>query len=475
MIRIVWSIVALLLTAAVSSQQLPDRSMPPQPGPVPQLKLPDIQKRTLSNGLRVWMVELHEVPVAQVSLVVRSAGAAADPAGQFGLASMAAELLDEGAGSRDALAIADAVDFLGASLETGSGFDAASIDLHVPVARLDEALPVMADVVLRPTFPERELQRVREELLTSLVQAQDDPASLVEFAFPRLLFGPRHRYGTSDAGTATTAKTFTVDDLRKFHASRYTPADSALIVTGDVTMKTVLPMLETHFGTWKGAAAPAATLREGSEVGRAVFLLDIPGAAQSQIRIGGLGAPRSTPDYFALRVLNTVLGEPFTSRLNLNLREEHGYAYGAGSAFDMRRSAGPFFAAAGVQTDKTAEALREFFNELARIRQPVPADELLKAKNYLALLLPRTFETTGGLASALSEMFIYDLPDDYFATYVDRVRAVSAEDVQRVAQRYIQPDKFIVMIVGDRKAVESGVRALNLGPLRIVTVEEVMR
>jgi zinc protease len=201
----------------------------------------------------------------------------------------------------------------------------------------------------------------------------------------------------------------------------------------------------------------------------------LPGAAQSQIRIGWIGVPRSTPDYFALRVLNTVLGGAFTSRLNMNLREEHGYAYGASSTFDMRASAGPFFAAAGVQTDKTAEAISEFFKELEGIRKPIPPEELDKAKSYLALQLPRNFETTGSLSAALSPVFVYGLPDNYFATYMTRVRAVTQADTERATERYIHPDKFAVVFVGDRKTIEPGIKALNLGPIKVVTIEDVMK
>jgi predicted Zn-dependent peptidase len=466
----------VLLTASISAQQAPDRSRPPKPGPAPALKIPEIQKRTLANGLPVWVAELHEVPLAHVTLVVR-AGAATDPAGKFGLASMTAELLDEGAGTRNALEIADAVDFLGADLSTDSSSDAATISLHVPVARLGDALPIMADVALRPQFPEKELQRVREELLAALIQAQDDPASVVQIAFPQLVYGPTHRYGTPDFGSAAAIKGFAIADLKTHHARFYTPANAALIVSGDITADGVMPLLEKAFGEWKSAAgAKVPPLPAPKQLGaREVILIDKPGAAQSQIRIGWVGIPRSTPDYFAVRVMNTVLGGAFTSRLNTNLREQHGYSYGASSAFDMRLGPGPFYAGAGVQTDKTAEALKEFFNELERIRQPIPADELEKAKNYVALRMPRSFETTRSLAASLSQAFIYGLPDDYFATFTERVRAVTPADAQRVAERYIQPDKFAVVVVGDRKTIEPGIRALKLGPVRTVTIEEVFK
>jgi len=206
-----------------------------------------------------------------------------------------------------------------------------------------------------------------------------------------------------------------------------------------------------------------------------VFLVDKPGAPQSQIRIGWVGVGRATPDYYALRVLNTVLGGSFTSRLNNNLRETHGYTYGALSRFDMRLSPGPFFATAGVQTDKTADALKEFFIELARIHEPVPAAELEKAKNYVALPMPQAFETTRGTADSLATAWVYGLPDDYYTTFADRIRAVTAADVKRVADKYIQPDKLAVVIVGDRKTIEAGVKALNLGPVTVIAAGDVFR
>jgi len=469
---------SLLLTldaAAIAPQQAPDRSVPPKPGPPSPLKVPLIQKRALSNGVPVWIVELHKVPVVHVSLVVKS-GSGADPIGKFGIANLTAEMLDEGAGQRTSLQIADAIDYLGASLSTSSTSDGSFVELHVPVARLNDALPIMADVALRPSFPQAELQRVREELLASLLEAQDDPASLIQFAFPRLVFGPQHRYGTVSIGTAAAVKGFSVADLRQFHAQHYVPSNAALIVTGDVTSGSTMARLEAAFGAWKGAPAPHTAVPAAPQLTtRQIYLIDKPGAPQSQIRIGWVGVPRSTPDYFALRVLDTILGGSFTSRLNQNLREEHGYAYGASSSFDMRNAAGPFYAAAGVQTDKTAEALTEFFKELDAIRKPIPAEEIEKAKNFLALRLPRNFETTESLAGSLAQMFVYNLPSDYYTTYTARIRAVTPANVQRAAERYIQPDKFAVVVVGDRTAIEPGIKALNLGPIKAIEIDDVMK
>ncbi len=467
--------VVLLGSALLAQQAPPDRSRPPALGPPPDLRLAPVQRQALRNGLRVWVISSHKVPTVHLQLTVRS-GSSADAAQKFGLASLTADMLDEGAGTRSALEIADAIDYLGAELNTSSAVDASYVNLHVPVARLANALPIMADVATRPTFPESELKRLREERLASLLQSQDDPERLVEFAFPRLLFGATHRYGTASVGTAVSLKGFTTDDLKNFYAAQYRPDNAVLIVTGDISAEAVVPQLEQAFGSWAGTATKTTPVAEAARpTARRVYLIDKPGAAQSQIRIGTVGVPRSTPDYFALRVLNTILGGSFTSRLNANLREQHGYAYGAGSTFDMRRSAGPFYAAAGVQTDKTTEALKEFFNELTRIREPVPADELERARNYLSLALPRNFETTRDLASSWAQVWVYDLPEDFYATYRDRVRTITSADVKRVADKYIDPSKMLVVIIGDRKVIESGVRSLNLGPLTVVEAGEVMK
>lgn len=462
-----WLCVVVLASGLLAQQA--DRSKPPAVGPAPSLKLPAITKRTLSNGLQIWVIGVHKVPTVHLELAIRT-GVAADPPGKFGLASLTADMLDEGAGTRSALQISDDIDYLGASLETAAAPDATYVELHVPVARLGEALPIMADVVIRPAFPDAELKRLREERLATLLEMEDDPEQLVTVAFPRLVFGEQHRYGSPILGTAASLKSFTVADLKAFHAGQFNPANAVLVVAGDVAADTVIPQIEQALGSWKSPApVKVPPVPQASQLtARKVYLIDKPGAAQSQIRIGWVGVPRSTPDYFPLRVLNTVLGEAFTSRLNNNLREVHGYAYGASSRFDMRLSAGAFYAAAGVQTDKTSEAVKEFFNELARIHEPVPAAELEKAKNYLALLMPRSFETTRGTADALAQAWVYDLPADYYTTYADRVRAVTAADVKRVADRYIQPDKLAVVVVGDRKTIEPGLKALNLGPLTVV-------
>ena len=470
------ALVGSLLLMPLAAQQAPDRSKAPAPGPAPTLKLPPIQKRALANGLPVWIVEMPKVPVVQVNLIVR-AGASADPAGKYGLASFAAAMLDEGAGTRSALELADAIEFLGINISTGSSWDASTVGLFSPVSKLDDALPLMADVALHPSFSESEVERLRTERLTSLIQQRDNAGSLASAAFARLVYGQRHRYGAMAMGNSVSNGEMTAQEIRAFHAQYYQPQNSHLLVVGDVKPDTILPKLERAFGGWRNGPAPArpALGDTTQHAAKQIYLIDRPGAAQSQIRIGWIGVPRNTPDFYVLEVLNTVLGGSFTSRLNQNLRERNGYSYGAGSTFDMRATAGPFFASSGVQTDKTVESLREFFSELNAIRQPIPSDELDRAKNYQALGFPAGFETTGSMAAQLSELIIYGLNESFFDEYVGKIQAVTVAEAQRAANQYIQPDKFAVIVVGDLSKIEQPIRAAGLGPVRVVPVDDVLK
>ncbi len=479
-LRRAWTVAcatALLFTPLASGAQgAPDRSTPPATGPAPTFALPLIDKHTLTNGLSVWVVEMHEVPVVDVSLIVRS-GAAADPAGRFGVASFTAAMLDEGAGGRDALQLADAIESLGATLTTSSSYDASFVRLHALVSTIDQALPLMADVALRPTFPTTDLERLRGQRLTDLLQLRDNPSALATAAFNRLLYGADHRYGTGVAGTEATNTAITADDLRAFHAAHYQPANAHLLVVGDVTAATVLPQLEQAFGAWKDTGVvPRPTLPTPAPVkARRVYLIDKPGAAQSQIRIGAIGVARDTPDYHAIDVTNTMLGGSFSSRLNQNLRERNGYTYGAGSQFTMRQQAGPFVALAGVQSDKTREALVEFFNELTGMAPAPGADELTRVKNLEALGFPGAFETTTGMAAQVMDLVVYGLQESFFDEYVPKIQAVTAADVQRIVTQYIQPDHVIVVVVGDLKTIEQPVRDAKLGPVTVVKTEDVLK
>ncbi len=463
---------ACLLLAALPALGA-DRSQPPRPGPARPLTLPAVQKLALSNGLPVLLAESHEVPVAELMLVVRS-GSAADLADRPGLAAMAADMLDEGAGGKDALALADAVDLLGAGLGAGSSWDSSYVSLRVPVARLEAGLGLMADAALRPDFPARELERLRKETLTELLQARDRPGSLAGRALALAVFGDTHPYGRHPAGDARSVSAMNVSDLQAFHARHYRPENAALVVVGDVT-PAVLPLLERAFGAWAkaGASSPAGVSEPPQVKGRSVWLVDRPGAAQSVIRIGRVGPRNPAPDQATLLVMNTLLGGSFTSRLNDNLREQHGYAYGARSGFDQRRVAGLFQAAADVQTHSTAEALGEFMKELRRIREPATAEEVERARNYLALSYVKEFETAGDLAGKLAEQWLYGLPDDYFSAFVPKALATGVAVVEGAAAR-IDTANLAIVVVGDRAKVEAKLRALNLGPLKLLSIDDVM-
>jgi predicted Zn-dependent peptidase len=463
-----------LCVAALSAQQ-PDRATPPAPGPLRPLQLPAIQTRTLANGLPVWIVEEHQVPVVQVNLVIH-AGAAVDPAGQYGLANFTATLLDDGAGSRSALEIADALDFVGADLRSTSDDDSSTLRLHVPVGHLAEALPVMADVAERPTFPAEEIERARRALLTSILQARDNPTALAAVAFPHLLYASAHRYGTPDFGTAANISRFTPENLRAFYRDWYRPSNAGLIVVGDVTPDRVMPLLDTAFGRWSapGIAPARPSLPKVSQPARReIYIVDKPGAAQSEIRIGRIGVARSTEDFFPIAVMNTLLGGSFSSRLNQNLREQHGYTYGAFSSFDMRLSAGPFIAEAAVQTDKTAPALHEFFNEFEGMLKPLPAADVERARNYIALRFPGSFQATGDIARRLETLMVYDLPKDYYEHYQARIQQVTPAQAEQAAKQYIQPDHMIVVVVGDQQKIEPAIAALKLGPITHVSVDQI--
>jgi len=464
--------VALLLTSVDVSAQ-PDRSGPPKLGPPPSLKLPPIRHLALSNGIKVLLMEKHAVPLVQVDLVIR-AGALMDPEGKTGLSSMTASMLTEGAGSRNALEFADAIDFLGADIAASSGFSITGISLHSPLAKLDSALLLLADVTRRPRFPADELARLRKERLTSLVESRDEPRVLASVLFNRTLYG-EHPYGRPAGGTAATLRGMTVDDLRRFHDGYIVPGNTTIIVVGDVTGDEMIPKLERAFGDWKGEPAPAPTVQPITQFkGKTVLIVDKPGAAQSVIEIGRVGVPRLTDDYYAIVVMNTILGGSFTSRLNMNLREKHGYTYGAGSRFEFRPLAGPFVAAASVQTAVTDSSLVEFINELKGILAPIPLSDVERAKNYVALSFPSDFQSVGQIASQLEELVIYGLPDDYFNRYTERILAVTPADVERVAGKYVTLDNLAFVIVGDRKEIGQSVTALKIAPEKFLTVDDVL-
>ncbi|HZI22824.1 MAG TPA: pitrilysin family protein [Gemmatimonadales bacterium] len=446
--------------------QAVDRSKPPTLPPPPALKLPAVQTTTLPNGLELAVVEMHKVPVVDVQVLL-DAGAARDPADAPGLATFTALMLQQGAGARGALEIADEAAFLGAQLNTTATPDLAAATLHVPRRRLEPALDLLADVVLRPTFPDSEVVRQRELRGAQLVQQRDEPVAVANIAFPAIVYGAAHPYGHPPNGTDAATAGLARDRVTAFYRAYYRPNAARILVVGDITLAETRGLVAARFGAWERGDVPVvAPGTVAAPAARAVYLIDKPGAAQSVIRIGHAGPARTTPDWYPLEVLNTILGGAFTSRLNQNLRETHGYTYGAFSQFAARRLAGAFVALASVVTAKTDSSLVEFLKELRRIREEaVPAAELAKAKAYITLGLPGEFETTGGAAARFRELLTYGLPLDYYDHYIERIDAVTAADVQRVARQYIDPDHLDIVVVGDKAQIEAGIKALNEGPI----------
>jgi predicted Zn-dependent peptidase len=451
-----------------------DLTKPPELGAPPSLTPPPITTRELANGLKIVVIEQHELPLVDVLLQVRTGGEA-DPAGKMGTAALVAAMLTEGTSSRTALQIADQAAYLGVELTATSGWEQSSVSLHSPTAQLDSALALFSDVALHPNFPSADLERVRKVRLTALQQVRDRGPAIADRAFASAVFGSQHPYGRPLAGTEGSLASISRDDIQRFFTAYFRPNNATLLVVGDVRPDDVERRARELFGAWAKATVPSvATSTASSAAAVTVVLVDKPGAAQSSFRIGGIGAPRSTTDYFPLQVMNTILGGAFTSRLMQNLRETHGYTYGAGSGFGLRRSAGPFTASAEVVTAKTDSALIEFTKELRAIRDTVPTDELAKAKRYLQLGLPGNFETTGGIASEFVPLLAYGIPLDFYASAVQNYGAVTQADVQRVARQYIDPNKLTIVIVGDRKVIEPGIRALKPGEIIIRDVRDVL-
>jgi zinc protease len=439
----------------------------PKPGPASALHLPVPERFKLSNGLTVLYSGRPGLPLVAASLVVR-AGSGVNPVDRPGLASMTARMLQQGTTTRSALQIADRAADLGATLNSGAGTDTTRISTRSLSRNFPEALELFADVALHPTFPQSEIERVRSERLTGIVQEKDDPFSLATRVLDAALYGPRHTYGYPDSGTAESIKAISRDDVEHFWKQNYFPDDAALVVTGNIKLAALKPLLEKQFGAWKpGMPAPAA-LGTPETTDAKLILVDRPGAPQTALACFSMGLARSTPDYAAVEVMNADLGGLFSSRINMNLREAHGYTYGAISFFAYHRTPGPFVAGGDVRTDATAPATTEVFNELKRMRdtQMTPA-ELILSKDSIARSLPGRFERGTEAAATFAELFTYDLPLDYYATLPDRINAVTVEQAQAMAQKYILPDKIIVLAVGDRAKIEEDMKKLKLGKVEI--------
>ena len=436
----------------------------PKGGADPKFALPPIEKQKLSNGLEVWLVRRSELPIVSMNMVFKTGGTV-DPSGKSGLASMTSSLLNSGTKTRSAVDISNQLSDIGANLGTGSSWDSANVSIQTLTKNFDKALDIFSDVIVNPTFPDTELENLRRRSLVALQQRKDNPNAIASIVYNSLLYGKNHPYGNVLTGDETSIKAFKQSDLTGFYQAYYRPNNAVLLVVGDANMTTLKPKLERAFSGWKSATVPTATVPAPAEFTKpGIYLVDKPGAAQSVINIGQVGVSRDNPDYYAIQVMNSILGGGGSARLFMNLREDKGYTYGAYSGFAMRRGAGPFTASAGVQTAVTKESVIEFMKELNGIRGGIPISEKEFEANKQSLIrsFPSGFETNGQVAGALSTLVTYGLPDTYYNDFIRNINAVTMADVNRVANKYLTPDKMAIVIVGDKAVIEPRLREIEM-------------
>ncbi|MEO8648458.1 MAG: pitrilysin family protein [Acidobacteriota bacterium] len=441
----------------------------PKPGPNPKLALPPIEKAKLANGLEVWMVQQHELPIVSMNLVLRS-GSSNEPDNRTGLASVTTSLLNDGTASRSASEIVNQLQSIGASVNANSGWDSTNVSMQTLTRNLDQALDIYSDIIQHPAFPANELESRRGRSLVGLRQQRSNPGAISNVVYNKVLYKD-HPYGRET--TEATIKAITRDDIVNYYNSTFRPNNGVLIVVGDIDKTALKAKLEKAFASWKPGDVTTASLPAADTLGKtAIYLVDRPNAAQSVVSIGQVGIDRANPDYFPVVVMNSILGGGITSRISMNLREEKGYTYGANSGWNFRKGAGPFSAGGNIQTAVTKEAVFEFMKELNGIRGSIPVTQRELDYNKQALIrrYPAAFETVGQVSAQLSNLVVYGLPDSYFNDYIAKVNAVTLDDVNRVAKKYLDPEKMAIVIVGDRKVVEPGLKELGY-PINILDVD----
>jgi zinc protease len=454
-----------------------DRSKVPTPGEPPSLKLPGITRAKLSNGLEVAVVERHAAPIVDFTLIA-DAGFAADASAKPGTARLAMQMIQEGTKTRSSLEIADRAESLGASIAVGSSLDTSYLNMNALTARLAESLDLYADVLLNPTFPEKELERLRGQTLATIQQEKANPSAMIQRVMPKLIYGEGHAYSNPFSGTGTEAAVSSLKgtDLAAFYKRWVRPDNSMLLVVGDTTLAQIQPLLEQRFGAWRAPSEAKPTKNIGNVALAAkprVFLINRTGAEQSQIFAGTVGPTRADPDHIRFVVLDTLMGGNFTSRLNMNLREDKHWAYGAGTRLTDAVGPGTWRAGSGVQTDKTAEAMAEIKKELTQVLSThKPTDQEIQfAKDSIVIALPGQNETADEIAGAYGEILTFGLKDSYWNDFVGEVSAVTVDDVNKSAGKLIHPDALTWVVVGDLSKIEAKVRALNFGEVSVIDAD----
>jgi zinc protease len=452
-----------------------DRTKLPVPSAQPDASFPALEKGRLSNGLNIILARRTTIPVVALQLIV-NAGYASDRSGLPGTARLAMDMLDEGTKKRNALQISDELSGLGSTLGTGSDLDMSVVRLNTLKQNLDASLDIFADVVLNPVFPEADFKRLQAQTLAGIQREKVTPIQMALRVFPQLLYGKEHAYGNplTGSGTETSVAKMTAADLIRFHQVWFKPGNSTLVAVGDITLAELQPRLEKLFAAWPSGAVPEKIIAAVDQKPAAeIYLVDRPGSQQSIVFCGHVAPPNANPDELAIQVLNSLLGGDFTSRINMNLREDKHWTYGAGSFLWDARGQRPFIVYSSVQSDKTAESMREITKELSQViaERPVEAPEFEKARNNQVLQLAGLWETGNAVAGSIGEIVRYGYPENHFNTYAERLRKLAPEDVNRAGKSILHPDRLVWVVVGDRSKIEAGLRDLGWAKIQLMDAD----
>ena len=463
-------VLGLLAAAPLVAQQALDRTKIPAPGKPPVLRVPAWTKDTLSNGAELIVSEKHDLPLVSLSITFLGGADQFEKADRRGVASLTAAMLNEGTKTRDGEALSNALQLLGTSISTTIAGESGTISFVSTSAKFAPTLDILADMLLNSTFPPEALERLRAQRLVALSQAKVQPGSIAARVFPRVVYGPGHPYGQTV--TEETVKAITREDVTSFHDASFRPARALVTVVGDVQPAAAKGVIEKALAAWpRGGDRPTFTYPSlPASRPTTIYIVDKPGAAQSTFAIGLPGPPRSTPDYYAMQVMNTILGGQFQSRLNANIREEKGYSYGVGSSFAYGKGPGPFRTGGDIVSTKTDAALGEFMKELRGIlgTRPITDEELTTAKEALVQRLPAAFASVTSINGAVTSLWTQGLPDDYYQRYASAVGAITKDDVLRVAKKYLDLDHLAIVIVGDRASIEPPLKAAGIAPIAIL-------
>ncbi|HET6977522.1 MAG TPA: pitrilysin family protein [Pyrinomonadaceae bacterium] len=466
-------IISIANIAAIAQQQTLDRTKVPPPGPTPVLRVPTWTTTQLANGSTLIVSERHNLPLVSFNITFVGGSNQFEPAGKRGVAAMTASMLTEGTATKTGDQLSEALQLLGTGINSNVGSEDGSMSFLSTTKNFDATLAILADMMLNSTFPTEALERLRGRTLVNLTQAKDQPTIIGSQVFAKILYGDAHPYGQRT--TETSVKGITRDDVVAFQKAYFQPGRAIITVVGDINAVKAKAAVEKGLAAWaKAGDKPSFEYPKLPELQPAkIYLVDKPGAAQSVFNIGLPGPPRNTPDYFALQVLNTILGGQFQSRLNANIREQKGYSYGVNSAFSYGKGPGAFRAGGSIFTAKTDAALIEFMKELKGIvgEKPVTDEELKTAKDSLIQGLPQRFSSVQAISQAITSLTLQGLPGDYYQTYAKNVSAVTKEDLMRVAKQYIDLNHLAIVIVGNRSEVEAPLKATGIAPITIIDLE----